>query len=215
MYICSTARLCYIAAHALIESRHDSVAATVLHISSVAVGNRCATGRTHTEHIHSHALLSGFLGSLNGSSLVVLTIGDDDDSLADAFLLSETVHCLRYGKRDVGALSGNQRGLDVSKKHLRRHIVARDRQLYKGVTGKYQESYFVVGEVIHEILHHHLATVETARCNILRKHRVADVHGNDSLDALSLLITYLGAKLRTSEHDDDKSKGSLYQPEFH
>ena len=39
---------------------------------------------------------------------VVLTVGDDDDGLADAFLLRETVHCLRDGKGDVGALCGYQ-----------------------------------------------------------------------------------------------------------
>src|SRR5574344_390540 len=146
---------------------------------------------------------------------MVFTIGYHDDSLADAFLLCEAVHRLRDGKGDVCALGGNKRWLDVGQEHLCRHVVARDWQLDKRISGKDDKSYLVVGEVVNEILHHHLAAVETTRSDILCEHRVTDVHGDDCLDALALLMTDLGAKLWTGEHDDDEGKSSLKQPELH
>src|SRR5574344_694514 len=104
--ISATASLGYFAAHILIETCHHGVASTVFHISAVAVGNGSATGRTDSKHIHSHTLLAGIFSSLNSSSLVVFAVGDDDDCLADAFLLCEAVHSLTDGKGNIGSLSG-------------------------------------------------------------------------------------------------------------
>ena len=67
---------------------------------------------------------------------------------------------------------------------------------------------------IHQVLHHHLATVETARGDILGKHGVTYVHGNQCLYALTLLVADAGAKLRTGKHHDYQCQRSLKQPEL-
>ena len=104
--------------------------------------------------------------------------------------------------------------MNVGEEHLCRNIVACDWQLDECVAGKDDKTNLVVGEIVNKILHHHLAAIKTARSDILRKHRVADVHGDDCLDALSLLVTYLCAKLWACEHDDDECECCFKQPEL-
>ena len=90
---------------------------------------------------------------------MVLTIGDDNDGLADTFLLSKTVSSHLYGLGNISSLRCYHRRVDAGKEHLRRHIVAGDGKLYKSVSCKHNQTYLVVGKMIHQVLDHHLAAV--------------------------------------------------------
>ena len=92
---------------------------------------------------------------------MVFTVSNKDNGLAHLLVLSETIHRKAYGLRYIRALGGYERGVSVLQEHLGRHIVAGDGQLHIGVTGKNHKSYLVVGEVVHEILHEHLALVKS------------------------------------------------------
>ena len=135
---------------------------------------------------------------------MVFTIGNDDDGLADAFLLGKTVRRHRDSLSDVCTLCGYHRGVDAGQEHLGRDVVAGDRQLDEGVTGKDDKSYLVVGEVVNEVLDHHLRTVQTTGRHIFCQHGVTDIHRDDGLYACTLLVANLSAKLRTRQHDDEQ-----------
>ena len=145
---------------------------------------------------------------------MVLTIGDDDDGLADALLLCETVGGHVDGSCYIGTLRGNHAGVDAREEHLGRDIVAGDGQLDEGITGKDDEPDLIVGEMVDQVLHHHLGTVETTGDDILRPHGVGDIEGDDGLDARALLLGDLRAHLRTGQHDDEQGQGRLEDPEL-
>ena len=149
--------LSHLTTHLLIQGRHHGIARIVLHIIARAGnGNRGSLTTTDTQHIDTHAFLPGFLCGIECPTLVIFTIGDDNDSLADTLFLGETAHCHIDGSGNVGALGSHHRRVDTREEHLGGNIVARDRQLHKGITGEHDKTDLVVGEMIHQILHHHL-----------------------------------------------------------
>ena len=202
--------------HILIEGRHHGITRIVLHIvASTGDGNRGAVGRTNTQHIDAHPFLLGGFGCLEGPTFVILTIGNDDNSLSDAFLLGETVRCHIDGCCKIGSLRGNHTRVDTAEEHLGRDIVARDGQLHEGITSEDDQADLIVVEVVDEILNHHLAPVETAGDDILCPHRVGDIHRDDSLNARTLLLTDLRTHLWTGQHHNQQGKGGLQKPELH
>ena len=216
MNICSTTGLSHLATHILIECRHNSVSGIVLHIVAGSWdGYWRALGRAHTQYIYSHAgILSGF-GRFECPTLVVLTIGYHDDCLADAFLLGKAMCSHIDGTGDICALSSHHRWVDTRQEHLGRDIVAGDRQLHECIACKHDKTYLIVSKVVNQILYHHLTAVKSAGCDILGHHRVTDIHRNDGLDANTLLVVDLGAKLRTGQHHDEQCQSALQNPEFH
>ena len=69
--------------------------------------------------------------------------------------------------------------------------------------------------MINQVLHHHLTTVETTGDDILCPHGVTDIHRDDGFNAYPLLVVDLRTHLRTGQHHDEQSQGSLQDPEFH
>ena len=146
---------------------------------------------------------------------MVFTVGNDNDGLADTLLLGEAMGGHLDGSRHVRSLCGHHRGVDVGQEHLGRHVVAGDRQLNKGVASKDDETNLVVGEVVDQILDHHLRTVQTAWRHILSTHRVTDVDTDDRLNARTLLVADLRAHLWTGKRQDEQRQGSRQQPELY
>ena len=87
---------------------------------------------------------------------MVFTVGDDDDSLANALLPGETVDGHIDGSGNIGALCGYHRGGNAAQEHLGADVVAGDGQLDEGVAGKDYQANLVVSEVVDQILDHHL-----------------------------------------------------------
>ena len=214
--IYATTGLSHLTAHLLIQGRHHGIACVVLHIiASAWNGNRGTLRTTNTQHIDTHTFLLGFLCSLQSPTLVVFTIGDHDDSLANTLFLGETADRHIDGSRNVRTLGSHHRRVDTRQEHLGRYIVACDRQLHKGITRKHDETDLVVGEMIHQILHHHLTTVQTTRYNILCQHRIGDIQGNDGFNTCPFLLTDLRTHLRTGQHHNQQGEGNQQQPELH
>ena len=92
---------------------------------------------------------------------MVLTVSNDDDGLTDTFFLGEAMGSHLDGTGNVGTLSSHHRRVDGRQEHLGRHIVTGNRQLHKGIASKDNQSYLVVGEVVHQVLNHHLGTIQT------------------------------------------------------
>ena len=202
--------------HLLVESRHDGIARIILHIVVCAWdGDRRSLRRSDTQHIDTHASILRSRGSLHCPTLMVLTIGDDNDGTPNAFLGGKAVSGHVDGTPYIRTLGGYHRGIDARKEHLRRYIVARDRQLHEGVACKDDESDLIVRKVVDEVLYHHLTAVETTRHDILCQHGVTDVHTDDGLDAHTLLLADLRSHLRTGEHQHQQSQGTLENPELH
>ena len=201
--------------HIFVERRHHRLARVVLHIVGGAWnGYRRALGRTDAQHIDTHAFLLRLLSGFQSPTLVVLTIGNDDDGLTDTFLLREAmgghIHSCCY----VGALGLNESWLYAAEEHLCRHEIARDGQLHISLAGKDDKTYLVVGEMIDQILDHHLCTVETTGANIFCQHRVTDVEGYDGFNTCPLLVTDLRTHLRTSQHHNEQSQRREQQTEL-
>ena len=146
---------------------------------------------------------------------MVLTIGDDDDGLAHAFLLGKAMAGHADSRSNIRTLRGYHRGRDAGQEHLRAHIVAGDGQLHKGVSGKDNQTYLIVIELVYQILDEHLGAVQTTGCHILGKHGIADVHTDDGLDASTLLVADFGSHLRTCQHHDEQCQGTQQQRELH
>ena len=146
---------------------------------------------------------------------MVFTIGNHDNRLANTLFLGETVgsHVDRTG--NVRTLGSHHRGIDAREEHLRRHIIAGDRKLYEGIAGKHDQTDLIVGEVVHQILHHHLTALQTTGDDILCPHGVTDIDGDDGLDAYALLVTDLRTQLRTGQHHDQQCQSTQQQPELH
>ena len=214
--VCSATGLSHLATHILVEGRHNGISGIILHIVAGARdGYWRALGRAHTQYVYSHSGILGGLGSLECPTLVVLTIGNHDDSLADAFLLGKAMCSHIDGTGDISALSSHHRWVDTRQEHLGRNIVAGDRQLHECIACKHDETNLIISKVVNQILYHHLTAIQSARRDILGHHRVTDIHRNDGLDAHTLLVVDLGAKLRTGQHHDEQCQSALQNPEFH
>ena len=215
MDILTLASLRQFAAHLLVEGSHHGIACVILQIRAIAHRDRSTLGITDTEDKHIDALLLGYLGSLLGSILVVLTIGDHDDGSTHIVLLGKTLGGKRDGIADIGTLSLDQPRCDILQEHLCRYIITGDRQLHEGIACKDNQSDLVVAEVIYQILYQHLALVETGRSHILGKHGIGDIETDHRLDAITLVVRNLASHLRASHHHDDKCQGSKHQHKLH
>ena len=207
MNIGTTSSLSQFATHLFVQTCHHGLACIVLQVFAITRGNRRSVGRTDTQHIDAHALGFSFFGGLYRPTFMVFAISNNDDGLAHAFLLCKAVDSHINGCGNVCSLCSNHVWRDAAKEHLCTDVVASDRQLNKGVTSKDNQSYLVVGEVVNEILDHHLRTVQTTGCYVFGQHRIADVHCDDGLNASALLMRNLCTKLRTCHHDDEQCKG--------
>ena len=207
--------LCHLTAHRLVEGRHHGVARIVEHIvAGTGDGDGSTLRGAHAKDVDTHSGGTGGLRGLEGATLVVLTVSNDDDGLAHLLILREAMGRHLDGPGDIGTLCGHHRRVDVRQEHLRRHIIAGDRQLHEGIAGKDDEADLVVRELVDEVLDNHLRTVQTAGGNVLGTHGVGDVHRDDGLDARTLLVADLRSHLGTCQHDDEQRQGSLQQPEL-
>ena len=146
---------------------------------------------------------------------MVLAIGNDDDGASHMVLLGEALGGQVDGSSKVSALGLDEGWCGVLQEHLGRHVVAGDRQLHEGIAGKDDETYLVVGELVDQVLHQHLALVESRRRHILCQHRVGDVETDDGLNALTLVVRNLAAHLWTRHHEDEQGQGCKQQAELH
>ena len=140
----------YLAAHVFVETADDDVPLTVLHeVIRTRYRNRAAFGLTDTDYQHLDPFLFGAFGYRYGIVLVVLTIGDDDDRTACVALLAKTADGRTQRRADGGTLRLDELWFDGVEEHFCRDVVAGDRQLYERITGKDDESHFVVHHIVH------------------------------------------------------------------
>ncbi len=202
--------------HIFIQSRHDGLPCFVFDvIVTAADGDRRSFRRSYAKNKHTHAFVFCLTCSLKRPTLMVFSIGYHDDGLANTLFLRKTVCCHFNGGSKVGTLYINHRGIDIAQKHFCRNVVARNRQLHKGVAGKYDQSDLVVGEMVNKVFYHHFGSVETTWCHIFRQHRIGNIHGDDGFNTRSLLMVDLGTHLRTRQHHDHERQGCNQQYEFH
>ena len=95
------------------------------------------------------------------------------------------------GSGNIRTLGSHHRRIDARQEHLRRHVVTGDGELHKGIARKHDQADLVIGEVVHQVLNHHLTTIQTAGDDILCTHRVTDVQRDDGFYAHTLLVTDL------------------------
>ena len=146
--------------HLFIEHRHDSITGIVFHeVIGAGDGNGGALGRADTQNIHTHILILGGLGGFEGASLMIFTIGNHDDSLANAFILGKAMGGHVNGSGNIGALGRYHRGVDAGEEHLGGDIVTGNGQLHKGVACKDNQTDLVIREMVDEVLDHHLTAV--------------------------------------------------------
>ena len=208
--------LSHLLTHILIEGRHHRGARIVLHIFACASnGNGCTLRGSDTQHIDTHAMLFRCFSSLYCPTLVVFTIGNHHNGLSDTLFLREAVRGHLNSTSDIRALSSHHRRIDAREEHLGRNIVTRDRQLYEGIASKDNQTDLIVSEVIDKILYHHLTTIQTARNDIFCPHGVTDIHRYDGLYAYPLFVVDLRTHLRTGQHHNEQSQGSLQNPELY
>ena len=205
----------HLTAHFFVQPCHDGLTRVVFQVVAIACGDRCPVGRADAQHVDTHAFLLGFLGSLQRPTLVVFTIGDDDDGFADVLFLRKAVRRHVDGSGNVGALCGYHRRGDARQEHLRRHVVAGNGQLDESIAGKDYQTYLVIGEMVDQVLYHHLRAVQTAGSHVFSQHRVADVQTDNRLNAGALLVADFRAELRAGYHDDEQGQRRQQQPVLH
>ena len=110
---------------------------------------------------------------------------------------SETTDRGTQGCTDGGTLGLDEVRLDRIEEHLRRHVVAGDRQLNECVTGKDDEAHFIVHHVIHQFGQHLFGAVQTVRRYIFGEHGVGDIECHDRFDTLPFLRALGLTELRT------------------
>ena len=69
--------------------------------------------------------------------------------------------------------------------------------------------------MVYHILYKHLALIESAGLYILRKHRVGDIHTDDSLYTITLLMRNLRTHLRARQHDNKHGQSRIHQPKLY
>ena len=205
----------YLAAHVLVELRDDGVAGIVGDVAVAAGdGDGSALGRAYAKDIDVHPFLGGSLCRGHCPTLVVLTVGDDEDGTTHSLLLREAVRGQLNGAGDVGALHGNHGGRDVVEEHLGRDIVASDGQLRVSIAGIDNEADFVINHIIYEAADEHLGLRQTAGRDILGHHGVTDVQGDDGLDAAARARVDASAVLRTCQAQHQHGQRRIQEPEL-
>ena len=110
MDIGTTSGHSHLTAHLLVEACHHGLSCCVFHIVAVAYGDGGSLGRSHTQHIHSHASFLRIAGCLQRSTFMVFTVGNHNDGLAYAFFLRKAVRCHIDGLGDICTLHVDERG---------------------------------------------------------------------------------------------------------
>ena len=203
-HVDSLTRLCYLAAHILVEFGHHHISGSVLaEVIRSRNRNRATVRFTDTYDKHLNSLFySGFRGC-ECIVLVILTVGNKNDR-AGHFLI-------RFAKSTDGrhdsvtnscALRFNHVGRDSVQEHLRAHIIAGDRQLDIRLAGKNYQSHFVVHHVIDELAEHLFSAVQTVRRHVLCQHRIGYIERNHDLDTLPLDGFLFLTVLRTGNGDN-------------
>ena len=82
---------------------------------------------------------------------MVLTVSYHDNGLTNSLIGCETARCQLYGGLDIGSLTGYKSRADGIQEYLGRYEVTGDRQLHKGVTGKYYKTYLVILELVDKV----------------------------------------------------------------
>ena len=159
MDIGTTAGLSQFTTHLFVKSRHHRLSCVVLQVLAIANGNGCTVWRANSKHIDSHASGLSILSGLNSTSLMILTIGNHNDGLADTLLLCKAIDSHIDGSSNIGALCRYHRRRYATQEHLRTDIVAGNGQLNESITGKDNQTDLIVGKVVDKILNHHFRAV--------------------------------------------------------
>jgi hypothetical protein len=83
-----------------------------------------AVRTAHADRIDGHAFFRVFLGGVDGIALEVLSIGDEDENAVVVALLVEEAGGFVDGAGDVGALLGNEVGIEGIQRFAEGFIVA-------------------------------------------------------------------------------------------
>ena len=212
----TSAGLRYLTAHLFVEAADNDVSFAVLAVViRTRQRNRTAFGFTDTDDEHLDAFFFGALGYCDRIVLVVLTIGDKDDSPAGVRLLAEATDRGAERRSDGRSLRLDEFGFDGIEEHLGGHVVAGDRQLHEGIAGKNDQSHFVIDHVIHQFAEHLFGAVQTVRRYVFRQHGVGDIQRHDGFDTLPFLRMLGLAELRTGSGDDEESERQHHDAELH
>lgn len=119
------------------------------------------------------------------------------------------------GTGNISALGSHHRGVDAGEEHLGRHVIAGDRQLNESVASKHQQANLIVGEVIYQILDHHLTTVQTAGRDIPTSIEllisIAIIVSMPVRCSLLILVPNCGR----AQHNNQQCQSTLQNPEFY
>ena len=193
----------YLTAHLFVQAADNHIALTILdEVIRPGQRNRTSFGFTDTYNYHLDAFFFGTFGNGYGVIFVVLAIGDQDDRTAGVTLLTEATDGGTQGSSDSRSLCLDEFRLDGVEEHLRRHIIAGDRQLNERVAGKDDETHFVIHHVVHQFAQHLFGAVQTVRRYIFGEHRIGDIECHNRLDSLPFLRALRLTELRPGGSDD-------------
>ena len=176
----------------------------IFQITAITHRDRRTFRITNTKDKYINTFFLGSGSSLRCTWFMVFTISNHNDSTSNIVLLGKTFRSQINGISYIGALCLNQTRGNILQEHLGRNVIAGNRQLYKRIASKNNQSNLVIGKIINQIFYQHLTLVKTGRNDILCQHRVGDIQTNDSFNTLALIMRNLATQLRTSQHDNQK-----------
>ena len=169
-------------------------------------------GRTDSEYIYSYAFLCGFLCSLHCPTLVVFTVGNEEDGTRYILLLSEGARSKVYGCGNVCALCGNHGRVNAIEEHLCRNVVVGDGELHEGLSCIHHQSNLVVPHIVNHIAYEHLCLIQSRRTYIIGKHGVGNVHSYDGFNTIALRSVNLCTELRTCSSNYERGESQKEKP---
>lgn len=158
---------------------------------------------------HSFFYGSGHL--LQGSRIMIFTIGDDHQGLVLLLFLGEGGAGHGNGLGDHRSLSLYVGWIDKGKHHAHRSIIYGDGNLKIGPTGEDDQSYPVSFQLVHHTQDHLLCPTQSIRTDIPGQHAVAHVQGKDDVHPLPLHLLGPQAHLKIGPAEDEQAKGNQYK----
>ena len=170
-------------------------------------------GRTaDADGVNRHALVGRGLRCVGHVALQVLAIGQQHEDAVVVPVLVEQPPRLLDRAGDVGALAGNQLGIESVQGLAEGVVVQRQRAQREGAPGEGNQAHAVALQPGDEVEDPEPRALQPVGREILRQHAARGVHGEEDVDALALHLPPLVAPLRPGDGGESKQHRQQPQP---